>query len=337
MNVKKEQNGEDKQVDINTPRRRHSRQQRRQRGGCWPGGLSRRAPEAERINGNDKSANVNISGFGFGMKVVALEYQSDDSPAKLVAYYKDQLQKYGKVLECHTSHFEVNPDIKGSDHGSHELTCEGSERQQCRIESRHERKPAHRGRRARRQGIQLLAGVRAHSRQGRGDLAIARRAKLATSHSFKEDRLCFVIHGTTHVHICTRFALAVALSLPVCAQDSDNQNKNLDVRSSVGDLHVGSDADARKAGLPLYPGARLKTDDDNKARPISAYLTEAFGMKLVVAQLRFRRRPRQNHRLLSRQTEEVRQGSGVPFPETWRRCRRDTTTTRTPKTKTAKN
>ena len=77
-------------------------------------------------DGNDKSANVNISSFGFGLKVVALEYRSDDSPEKLVAYYKDQLKKYGKVLECHTSHFNVNPDAKDSDHESHELTCDGS-------------------------------------------------------------------------------------------------------------------------------------------------------------------------------------------------------------------
>jgi hypothetical protein len=126
VNVKKEQNGEDKQVDIDTPV-----------GGIhvskganvadvglavYPGARLKQ----DDSNGNDKSANVNISSFGYGLKVVALEYQSEDSPAKLVAYYKDELKKYGKVLECHTSHFEVNPDVKGSDHGSHELTCEGS-------------------------------------------------------------------------------------------------------------------------------------------------------------------------------------------------------------------
>lgn len=126
INVKKEQNGQDKQVDINT----------------LVGGIhvSKGADVADvglavypgaRLkqdgsDGKDKSANVNISSFGFGLKVVALEYQSDDAPDKLVAYYKDQLKKYGRVLECHTSHLNVNPDIKGSDHGSHELTCEGS-------------------------------------------------------------------------------------------------------------------------------------------------------------------------------------------------------------------
>jgi hypothetical protein len=87
------------------------------------------------------------------------------------------------------------------------------------------------------------------------------------------------------------FALALtgALTLPVLGQDSDNQNKNLDIRSSVGDLHVGNDADARKAGLPVYPGARLKSDgqdkgqDKDKDQANLSILTEAFGFKLVVA------------------------------------------------------
>ena len=124
VNVKKEQNGQDKQVDIDTPV-----------GGIhvskganvadvglavYPGARLKQKDS----DGEDKSANVNISSFGFGLKVVALEYESDDSPAKLVAYYKDQLQKYGHVLECHTRHLDVNTDMKHSDRSSHELTCE---------------------------------------------------------------------------------------------------------------------------------------------------------------------------------------------------------------------
>jgi hypothetical protein len=61
------------------------------------------------------------------------------------------------------------------------------------------------------------------------------------------------------------------------------QDKNLDVRSSVGDLHVGSDADARKIGLPLYPGARLRSDDESQNKANLSLFTEAFGFKLVVA------------------------------------------------------
>lgn len=111
VNVKKEQNGEDKQVDISTP----------------VGGIhvSKDASAADtglpiypgarlkqKDGGGDKNANVNISGFGYGVKVVALEYESDDSPAKLVAFYKEQLKKYGeKVLECRTTgDLDVNMD-----------------------------------------------------------------------------------------------------------------------------------------------------------------------------------------------------------------------------------
>ena len=125
VNVKKEANGEDKQVDINTPV-----------GGIhvskgvnpadvglavYPGARLKE----EHAGGDSKSANVNISGFGYGVRVVALEYTSDDPPEKLIAFYKDQLKKYGDVLVCHTSGLNVNTDMKGSDESSHALTCEG--------------------------------------------------------------------------------------------------------------------------------------------------------------------------------------------------------------------
>ena len=84
-------------------------------------------------------------------------------------------------------------------------------------------------------------------------------------------------------HLTLTLALTATLTLPVVAQDSGSQNKNLDIQSSIGDLHVGSDADARKAGLPLYPGARIKSDNDNKDQANLSLLTEAFGMKVVVA------------------------------------------------------
>ena len=127
VNVKKDNDGDDKQVDIKTPM-----------GGIhvskganpddvgiaiYPGSKLKEKDS----NGDDKSANVNISGFGYGLKVVALEYESNDAPAKVVAYYQDQLKKYGKVLVCHTSHLDMNADMKDHDSGSHELTCEGKD------------------------------------------------------------------------------------------------------------------------------------------------------------------------------------------------------------------
>jgi len=80
--------------------------------------------------------------------------------------------------------------------------------------------------------------------------------------------------------------LGMAMAIPGLAAQSqkpdDSQNQKLDIRSNVGDLHLGGDADARKAGLPLYPGARLRHDKENSDAVNVGVLTEAFGFKLVV-------------------------------------------------------
>ena len=127
VNVKKEANGEDKQVDVKTLLGdvHVSKDADVADTGLavYPGARVKQKDSS----GDDKSANVNISGFGFGIRVVALEYESDASPDKLVDFYRDQLRKYGNVLECHTSkHLDVN--MKGSDSSdkdSHSLTCSG--------------------------------------------------------------------------------------------------------------------------------------------------------------------------------------------------------------------
>ncbi len=83
--------------------------------------------------------------------------------------------------------------------------------------------------------------------------------------------------------IALSLVMAACLAAPLVAQDSNSDNKTFDLRSSVGDLHVGPDADAKKVGVPLYPGARPKVDDKNSNQANLSVLTEAFGMKLVVA------------------------------------------------------
>jgi len=83
-------------------------------------------------------------------------------------------------------------------------------------------------------------------------------------------------------HLTQAIALIVAVGLPALAQQSSTQDEPLDVRSSIGDLHVGKDADAQKAGLPIYPGARPKHEDYNEPLNFSI-LTESLGLKLIVA------------------------------------------------------
>jgi hypothetical protein len=82
--------------------------------------------------------------------------------------------------------------------------------------------------------------------------------------------------------LAVAFGILIAIS-GVAAQAQEDKDKKFDVRSSVGDLHVGADADARKVGLPLYPGARLKSDDHDRDNANLSIFTEAFGFKLVVA------------------------------------------------------
>jgi hypothetical protein len=84
-------------------------------------------------------------------------------------------------------------------------------------------------------------------------------------------------------YLAPALALTTALTLSAFAQDSGKQDKNLDIRSSVGDLHIGSDADAAKIGLPLYPGARIKVSDQSENQANLSLLTDAFGFKLLIA------------------------------------------------------
>ena len=82
-------------------------------------------------------------------------------------------------------------------------------------------------------------------------------------------------------------AFGTVLAVPTVSAQSQKtdceKDKGVDVRSSVGDLHMGNDADARKAGLPLYPGARVHHDKENSDALNLGVLTEAFGVKLVIA------------------------------------------------------
>jgi len=124
VNVKKGDNGEDKKVDIDTPLggiHVNKNADVRDTGlPVYPGAR----PKEKGSDGNEKNANVDISSFGFSLKVVAIEYESDDPPAKLVAFYQDKLKKYGNVLECHTNSRNFSPNVSSDSHNSKDLKCE---------------------------------------------------------------------------------------------------------------------------------------------------------------------------------------------------------------------
>ena len=130
VNVKKGANGEEKKVDIETPvgaiHVDKGADVRDTGLSVYPGARQK----AESKNGEEQSANVNISSGLFGLKVVAIEYVSDDPPDKIAAYYRDQLKHFGTIVECHTSnrHGDAGDvDVhmgKDGDKNSSQLTCE---------------------------------------------------------------------------------------------------------------------------------------------------------------------------------------------------------------------
>jgi hypothetical protein len=86
-----------------------------------------------------------------------------------------------------------------------------------------------------------------------------------------------------HRYFTFALILSSALSLSALAQNSDSHKGRVDIQTDSGSLHVGDDADAKKIGLPLYPGAKPKADNESNNQANLALFTEAFGMKLLVA------------------------------------------------------
>jgi hypothetical protein len=124
VNVKKNEEGQDKNVDIKTPFGEiHVDKGADVKDTGLPVYAGARLKQSTGDN-DEKSANVNISSFGYGVRVVAVSYESDDPPSKLVAFYKEQLKRFGAVLECHTASHQWGPS-SGNDHNSEELKCDG--------------------------------------------------------------------------------------------------------------------------------------------------------------------------------------------------------------------
>jgi len=121
--IHKEGEGENKKVDIETPvgglHVGKDADAKEVGLSVYPGARLKQKSD----DGEEKSANLSFSTDAFGLKVVAIEYESDDSPDKILNYYSNELKKYGKVVQCKGD--GVSASIH-SESGSEELTCEDS-------------------------------------------------------------------------------------------------------------------------------------------------------------------------------------------------------------------
>ena len=75
------------------------------------------------LDDEDGGANVNISSSFFGMKVVALKYESNDAPDKILNFYRKDMAKYGNVVACTGGvsmsfhHRDRDSEVTCNDHG----------------------------------------------------------------------------------------------------------------------------------------------------------------------------------------------------------------------------
>lgn len=133
--VTKSGEGENKKVNIETPMgslKVNTQVDPKDTGlEVYPG--ARRAPDEAH---DHSGANVNIDSSLFGVKVVALKYESDDPPEKLLDFYRKQLKPFGQITECHG-----NIDFRAP-HGEQQVHCnESGDRKQVQLavgnENRH--------------------------------------------------------------------------------------------------------------------------------------------------------------------------------------------------------
>lgn len=105
VKTEKGKDGEEKKVAISTPagelKVRNTDVDIRDTGlPLYPGAQEK--PKEKRSD--DNKANVNIDTPFFGLKVVALTFTTNDSPDKVLAWYRDQMKSMGSVVECRGPH-----------------------------------------------------------------------------------------------------------------------------------------------------------------------------------------------------------------------------------------
>ncbi len=76
-------------------------------------------------NGDNHSANINLGAVGFGLKVIAAEYETNDSPEKVKAFYEDKMKRFGTILVCtgHSGGSDVHVKMHKDDDQDKKLSC----------------------------------------------------------------------------------------------------------------------------------------------------------------------------------------------------------------------
>lgn len=86
-------------------------------------------PYTENSEDSSASADIDINTPLFGLKVIAMKLETDDTPDKVAAFYKRALSQYGRVLECEDRPSKASKSEHRSDNEDFpdDLTCDRDE------------------------------------------------------------------------------------------------------------------------------------------------------------------------------------------------------------------
>jgi hypothetical protein len=82
--------------------------------------------KVEKDKDEENAANISLFSSFFGLKVVAVKYESDDAAEKIASFYRDELKKFGSVLDCRQAR-------KTEKKHKHELTCDDDDNREGHI------------------------------------------------------------------------------------------------------------------------------------------------------------------------------------------------------------
>jgi hypothetical protein len=76
-------------------------------------------------DGDNHHANINLGAMGFGLRVIAAEYETSDSPDKVKAFYEDKMKHFGSVLVCngHSGESDIHLSINKKRDDDGKLSC----------------------------------------------------------------------------------------------------------------------------------------------------------------------------------------------------------------------
>jgi hypothetical protein len=99
-----------------------------------------------------------------------------------------------------------------------------------------------------------------------------------------------VFSGSVVARLSLGALIAALCVLPACSIHTNDRGKDgekqVDIKSPMGDLHVSEQADIRDAGLTIYPGAKpapKDNGDDKKSANVNLSLP-GFSLKVVAAE-----------------------------------------------------